>query len=110
MIRKDGLSMSSYTFTRFIINQIELTLKKDKGYYFINNTDHIKALHTGLKDLKNENKYLLIGIENLHIGENFYLKENMNIIDIYKLVKSKYLILHIYNASIKSNIIMMMKF
>ena len=106
VIRKDGLSMSSYTFTRFIINQIELTLKKDKGYYFINNTDHIKALHNSLKDLKNENKYLLIGIENLHIGENFYLKENMNIIDIYNLlVKSNIiLIATFYNGSIKSKL------
>ena len=106
VIRKDGLSMSSYTFTRFIINQIELTLKKDKGYYFINNTDHIKALHNGLKDLKNENKYLLIGIENLHIGENFYLKENMNIIDIYNLlVKSNIILIStFYNGSIKSKL------
>ena len=67
--------MSSYTFTRFIINQIELTLKKDKGYYFINNTDHIKALHNGLKDLKNENKYLLIGIENYISEKIFILKK-----------------------------------
>ena len=106
VIRKDGLSMSSYTFTRFIINQIELTLKRDKGYYFINNTDHIKALHNGLKDLKNENKYLLIGIENLHIGENFYLKENMNIIDIYNLlVKSNVILIStFYYGSIKSKL------
>ena len=106
VIRKDGLSMSSYTFTRFIINQIELTLKRDKGYYFINNTDHIKALHNGLKDLKNENKYLLIGIENLHIGENFYLKENMNIIDIYNLlVKSNIILIStFYFGSIKSKL------
>jgi len=106
VIRKDGLSMSSYTFTRFIINQIELTLKRDKGYYFINNTDHIKALHNSLKDLKNENKYLLIGIENLHIGENFYLKENMNIIDIYNLlVKSNVILIStFYYGSIKSKL------
>ena len=106
VIRKDGLSMSSYTFTRFIINQIELTLKRDKGYYFINNTDHIKALHNSLNDLKNENKYLLIGVENLHIGENFYLKENMNIIDIYNLlVKSNIILIStFYFGSIKSKL------
>ena len=104
VVKKDGLSMSSYTFTRFIISQIELTLKKAKGYYFINNTDHIKALDNGLKDLKDKNRYLLIGIENLHIGENFYLKENMNIIDIYNLlVKSNVILIStIYTGAIKS--------
>ena len=107
LIKNDGLSMSSYTFTRFIINQIELTLKKDKGYYFVNNTDHIKALHNGLKDLKNENKYLLIGIENLHFGKNFYFKENMNIIDVYNLlVKSNIILISTcYFGSIKSKLI-----
>jgi hypothetical protein len=88
-VRSGHLSQSGFTFANFILRQIEQALEQESPHYQLNLEKTSETLDEAFGALKVAGKEILIGIEDLHLGQECYRREPLSVLDIYRMLPTR---------------------
>ena len=83
------LSQSGITFAAFILRRIEASLDLPDGHFELPADQLDQVLLQACDQLKSAGKEILIGIENLHLGDQAYRREPWTVMDVYRLISEE---------------------
>ena len=83
------LSQSGITFAAFILRRIEAALDLEDGHFELPVDQLDQVLLQACAQLKAAGKEILIGIENLHLGDQAYRREPWTVMDVYRLISEE---------------------
>jgi len=88
-VKTDHLSQSGMTFANFLLRKIEKVLQLEEGYYKLKADSVVEKLDEAFEDLSVANKEILLGIEDLHLGQSLYRGEPVSVLDLYRKLPGK---------------------
>ncbi len=83
-VKEKDITQSGLTFLQFIFRQIEKLTDSPENTYGRNRKTLFSDLKSAQNTLKSSGKKLLIGLENLHLGQSVYRREELSVFDVYQ--------------------------
>ena len=74
------------TFANFLLRRIEKVLEQESGHYQLKVEKFSETLDEAFGALSDANSEILIGIEDLHLGQLNYRGEPVSVLDLYRML------------------------
>ena len=88
-VKMNHLSQSGMTFANFLLRRIEKALELDEGHYKLKEDAVRETLDEAFDALSGASREILLGIEDLHLGQSSYRGEPASVLDLYRMLPGK---------------------